>query len=81
MTNAQLSKNKDKLVEFFHKFATPILQLVKLINLINHLASLAKWLSVRLQTKWFWVLPFNFAVTTICVAVRLAEDGTRMSGE
>ena len=22
---------------------------------LNHLASLAKWLSVRLQTKWFWV--------------------------
>ena len=21
----------------------------------NHLASLAKWLSVRLRTKWFWV--------------------------
>ena len=22
---------------------------------LNHLASLAKWLSVHLQTKWFWV--------------------------
>ena len=22
---------------------------------LNHLASLAKWLSVRLRTKWFWV--------------------------
>ena len=23
--------------------------------------------------------PFNFGITTICVAIRLAEDGTRMS--
>ena len=23
-------------------------------------------------------LPFNFAITKICVAIRLAEDGTRM---
>ena len=22
---------------------------------LNHMASLAKWLSVRLQTKWLWV--------------------------
>ena len=22
---------------------------------LNHLASLAKWLNVRLQTKWLWV--------------------------
>ena len=25
------------------------------VNSLNHLASLAKWLSVRLRTKWFWV--------------------------
>ena len=25
-------------------------------------------------------LPFNFAVTAICVAIRLAKDGTRMGG-
>ena len=25
-------------------------------------------------------LSFNFAITKICVAIRLAEDGTRMSG-
>ena len=25
-------------------------------------------------------LPFNFPVTNICVAIRLAEDGTRMGG-
>ena len=25
-------------------------------------------------------LPFNFAITTIYVAIRLAEDGTRMGG-
>ena len=25
-------------------------------------------------------LPFDFAVTKICVAIRLAEDGTRMGG-
>ena len=25
-------------------------------------------------------LPFNFAVTKICLAIRLAEDGTRMGG-
>ena len=25
-------------------------------------------------------LPFNFAITTISVAIRLAEDGTRMGG-
>ena len=30
--------------------------LVKVIRTqLNHLASLAKWLSVRLRTKWFWV--------------------------
>ena len=25
-------------------------------------------------------LPFNFSITKICVAIRLAEDGTRMDG-
>ena len=25
-------------------------------------------------------LPFNFAITKICVAIRLAEDGTRLGG-
>ena len=25
-------------------------------------------------------LPFNFAITKICLAIRLAEDGTRMGG-
>ena len=25
------------------------------VNSLNHFASLAKWLSVRLRTKWFWV--------------------------
>ena len=25
-------------------------------------------------------LPFNFAITKICVAIHLAEDGTRMGG-
>ena len=25
-------------------------------------------------------LPFNFAITRICVAIRLAVDGTRMAG-
>ena len=25
-------------------------------------------------------LPFNFEITTICVAIRLAEDGTRTGG-
>ena len=25
-------------------------------------------------------LPFHFAITKICVATRLAEDGTRMGG-
>ena len=25
-------------------------------------------------------LPFNFALTKICVTIRLAEDGTRMDG-
>ena len=24
--------------------------------------------------------PFNFAITKICVAIRIAEDGTRMGG-
>ena len=35
------------------------------------------------QTKTFKLksfLPFNFAITKICVAVRLAEDGKRMGG-
>ena len=31
-----------------------------------------------LKVKSF--LPFNFAITEICVAVHLAEDGTRMGG-
>ena len=31
-----------------------------------------------LKTKSF--LPFNFSVTNICVAILLAEDGTRMGG-
>ena len=32
-----------------------------------------------LKAKSF--LPFNFSVTKICVAIRLAEDGTRMGGK
>ena len=35
------------------------------------------------QTKTLKIksfLPFNFAITKICVAIRLAEDGTRMGG-
>ena len=31
-----------------------------------------------LKTKSF--LPLNLAITKICVAIRLAEDGTRMGG-
>ena len=31
-----------------------------------------------LKIKYF--LPFNSAITKIYVAIRLAEDGTRMSG-
>ena len=31
-----------------------------------------------LKRKFF--LAFNFAITKICVAIRLAEDGTRMGG-
>ena len=31
-----------------------------------------------LKTKSF--LSFNFSVTSICVAIRLTEDGTRMGG-
>ena len=31
-----------------------------------------------LKIKYF--LPFNFALTKICVAIRLAEGGTRMGG-
>ena len=31
-----------------------------------------------LKIKLF--LPFNFAITKICLAIRLAEDGTRMGG-
>ena len=26
------------------------------------------------------LLPFNFAITKICVTIRLAEDGARMGG-
>ena len=36
-----------------------------------------------LQTKPLKIkssLPFNFAVTKICVAIRLAGNGTKMSG-
>ena len=35
------------------------------------------------QTKLFKTksfLPFNFPIFNICVAIRLAEDGTRMGG-
>ena len=35
------------------------------------------------QTKTLTInpfLPFNFAITKIFVAIRLAEDGTRMGG-
>ena len=31
-----------------------------------------------LSKKYF--LPFNFAITKICVLIRLAENGTRMGG-
>ena len=31
-----------------------------------------------LKIKYF--LPFNFAIIEICVAIRLAEDGTIMGG-
>ena len=31
-----------------------------------------------LKTKYF--LPFNFAITKICVAIHLPEDGIRMGG-
>ena len=31
-----------------------------------------------LKIKSFF--PLNFAITKICVAIRLAEDGTRMGG-
>ena len=36
------------------------------------------WQTKPLKIKSF--LPFNFAITAICVAIRLAEDGTRMDG-
>ena len=35
-------------------------------------------LTKPLKIKSF--LPFNFAFTKICVAIGLAEDGTRMGG-
>ena len=31
-----------------------------------------------LKIKYF--LPFNFVIIKLCVAIRLAEDGTRMGG-
>ena len=31
-----------------------------------------------LKIKYF--LPFNFLISKICVAIRLAENGTRMGG-
>ena len=36
------------------------------------------WQTKPLKIKSF--LPFDFAITAICVAIRLAEDGTRMDG-
>ena len=33
---------------------------------LNHLANLAKWLSVRLRTKWFWVRVQLQSLKLIC---------------
>ena len=33
-----------------------------------------------LKVKSKSILPFNFLITNISVAIRLAEDGTRMGG-
>ena len=36
---------------------TPCVQVLKIYSqVLNHLASLAKWVRVRLRTKWLWVL-------------------------
>ena len=40
--------------EYLHSFLNYKLT-QELRTQLNHLASLAKWLSVRLRTKWFWV--------------------------
>ena len=32
------------------------------------------------QVIFCWKLPFNFAITKICVAISLTDDGTRMGG-
>ena len=37
-------------------------------------------ISLKKSLKIKSFLPFNFAITRIYVAIRLAEDGTRMGG-
>ena len=32
------------------------------------------------QVIFCWKFPFNFAITKICVAISLTDDGTRMGG-
>ena len=43
---------------------------ISIQNTINHLASLAKWLSVHLQTKWLWVwiLLLSLKLLILCVS-------------
>ena len=35
--------------------------------MLNHLASLAKWLSVRLRTKWLWVRVLLQSLENVCL--------------
>ena len=49
-----------------------LILVLKLLTLLGRMISQTKTLKIKS------FLPFNFAVTKICVAIRLAEDGTRM---
>ena len=51
-----------------------VLKLLTLNSLLGQMISQTKTLKIK------FFLSFNFAITKICVAIDLAEDGTRMGG-
>ena len=57
------------------------------LTLVFHLLTLNKYFLVgtdnithKVSQKITYILPFNCAITKICVVICLAEDGTRMGG-
>ena len=53
---------------------TLVLKLLTGHSLLRRIISQTKTLKIKS------FLPFNFAISKTCVAIRLAEDGTRMGG-